>query len=260
MIRIYLQKGAPTRRASTRSTPCSSTTPTPRSRVAELMRLLVDEHGMEWERRPGRSPGRPFAYTNHTLLPGGAREVAGRPLRRRPAAPPRDHLRDQPPLPRRGARAATPATTRRVAPALASSTRPAAGPCAWPTSPASAATRINGVAALHTELLKTGGAARLPRAVAREVHQRDERRHAAPLRRARATRGSPTSSPEAIGDALAPRPRASSAGSSRSPRTPRFRERWRAGQARQQGGPRRGCVQARTGVVVRPRQRSSTSR
>jgi glucan phosphorylase len=36
--------------------------------VAELMRLLVDEH-MAWSgTKPGKSP-KTFAFTNHTLLP-----------------------------------------------------------------------------------------------------------------------------------------------------------------------------------------------
>jgi starch phosphorylase len=36
--------------------------------VAELMRLLVDEHGMAGT-KPGKSPTRPLPFTNHTLLP-----------------------------------------------------------------------------------------------------------------------------------------------------------------------------------------------
>jgi glycogen phosphorylase len=40
---------------------------------------------------------------------------------------------------------------------------------------------INGVAALHTELLKQRRAARLPREMAGEVQQQDQRRHAAAL-------------------------------------------------------------------------------
>ena len=44
---------------------------------------------------------------------------------------------------------------------------------------------INGVAKLHSDLVKTRPAARLPRAVAGAVQQQDQRRHAAPLAAAR---------------------------------------------------------------------------
>ena len=78
--------------------------------VAELMRLLVDE------RRSGLGRGvgdhrRDLRLHQPHAAARGAGEVAAGAVRRVAAAPPRDHLRDQPPLPRRGARASSPATT-----------------------------------------------------------------------------------------------------------------------------------------------------
>ena len=59
---------------------------------------------------------------------------------------------------------------------------------------------VNGVAALHTELLKRDVLPRLRRDVPRAVQQQDQRRHAAALAARSATRASPRSSPTRIGD------------------------------------------------------------
>ncbi len=72
--------------------------------VAELMRLLVDEHAMPWDDGLGRSRAGPSPTPTTRCCP--RRWSAGRsPVRPRAAAAPRDHLRDQRALPRRGAAA-----------------------------------------------------------------------------------------------------------------------------------------------------------
>ena len=69
--------------------------------VAELMRILLDDarHGV------GNGVGHhPADHGVHQSYPAarGAGEVVARPVRKRSAAAPRDRLRDQPPVPRRG--------------------------------------------------------------------------------------------------------------------------------------------------------------
>jgi starch phosphorylase len=67
MIRIHKAKGLPIYRFyETFSIQLNDTHPA--IAVAELMRLLVDEHRVDWE-RAWETTQKTFAYTNHTLLP-----------------------------------------------------------------------------------------------------------------------------------------------------------------------------------------------
>ena len=72
--------------------------------IAELMRLLVDEHGMDWDRGVGGHAPDLRLHQPHAAA-RGAGALAARAVRPRAAAAPGDHLRDQRALPRRGAHA-----------------------------------------------------------------------------------------------------------------------------------------------------------
>ena len=67
MLRIYLGSGAPLQRFHEKYAVQLNDTH-PAIAVAELMRLLVDEHGLDWD-AAWQVTTRTFAYTNHTLLP-----------------------------------------------------------------------------------------------------------------------------------------------------------------------------------------------
>jgi len=68
MIRIYRQKGGDDLSRFHEKYTVQLNDTHPAVAVAELMRLLVDVHGMDWDRAWGVTR-RTFAYTNHTLLP-----------------------------------------------------------------------------------------------------------------------------------------------------------------------------------------------
>jgi len=136
-----------------------------RSPIAELMRILVDVHGIDVGRGLGHRHGAPFGYTNHTLLPEALESWPVPLFERAAAAPHADHLRDQRAASWREAPRSARLTTRCSRRAVADRRRAASAACAWPTSPSSARTRSTASSALHTDLMKQTVFARLRRAV-----------------------------------------------------------------------------------------------
>ena len=118
--------------------------------VAELMRLLMDDHGLAFAEAWDLTR-RTIGYTNHTLLPEALETLAGAAVRAAAAAAHADHLRDQ----HRACcarRATLPGSTtpRSAASALIDETgerRVRMGNLAFV-----GAHSINGVSALHSEL------------------------------------------------------------------------------------------------------------
>ena len=143
------------------------------------MRLLVDEHQMDWD-TAWHVTRNTFAYTNHTLLPEALEKwpvgLFGQLLPR--------HLEIIYEINRRfldEVRAKFPGDDARLARmSLIDESGERYVRMAHLATVGSH--HVNGVARLHSDLLKQDRHARLRRAVAGEVLQRHQRRHAAPVR------------------------------------------------------------------------------
>ena len=110
---------------------------------------------------------------------------------------------------------------------------------------------MNGVAALHSELVATHAGPGLSRAVARAVQQQDQRRHPAPLAAAREPRAGGARH-RAHRRRLGHRPRAGCGSWSRAPTTPAFRDEFLAIKRDEQGSGWRSCSSDRDGRARRP--------
>ncbi len=133
--------------------------------VAELMRLLVDVHGVEWKAAWKHHPGDVLLHQSHASA-GGARKLAGCADGAAAAAPHADHLSDQRHASRRScARRAR--ATRRRSPQCRSSTSTTDGACAWAIWRFVGSHKVNGVSALHTDAGQGDGVPRFPSALSR---------------------------------------------------------------------------------------------
>ncbi len=120
--------------------------------VAELMRLLVDEHDMSWN-EAWRITQATLSYTNHTLLPEALESWPVDAARPAAAAAHADHLSDQLAASARGrGQTASPIRTSLAAISLiqeGGDKRVRMGHLAFVGSH-----KINGVSALHTDLMR----------------------------------------------------------------------------------------------------------
>ena len=158
--------------------------------IPELMRLLVDVQQLDWD-QAWDITRQTMAYTCHTLLPEALEkwpvDLFGSLLPR--------HLEIIYEINRRfldEVRERFPGDDAADRAHVASSRSTLFARFAWPTWRRSAAMAVNGVAELHSRLLRDITLAGLRRIVAREVPEQDERRHAASFRAAGQSRPDPS--------------------------------------------------------------------
>ena len=146
--------------------------------IAELMRILVDLHGLKWAAAWKLTTRHLRLHQPHAAA-RGARDLAGGAARAAAAAADADHLRDQRRGADRGARALGFTDAQIANVSLideGGSRRVRMGQLAFVGSHS-----INGVSALHTELMKKTVFCRPQQALSRPDQQQDQRRDAAAL-------------------------------------------------------------------------------
>ena len=146
--------------------------------VPELMRILLDEAKLGWDDAWNLTQ-RTLAYTNHTLLPEALEKWPVPWFEDSAAAPSRNHLRNQSPLPRRRPREVS--RRRRPRSRASASSRKARRKVRMAHLAIVGSHSTNGVAAMHSELLKQTRRAGFRGHVPRAIQQQDQRRHPAPL-------------------------------------------------------------------------------
>ena len=121
--------------------------------VAELMRAALRRTlEIHWAQAWAMC-GKVFSYTNHTLDARSTRDVAGGADAACAAETSGNHLPHQPGVDGLRFAAQAPGRFRFSCRACRSSTNAASAACAWPTSRSSGSHMVNGVSALHSELL-----------------------------------------------------------------------------------------------------------